>query len=98
MIQAGGDRDLLAEIARQADERDPFVGAAQSLYRWQRGVGAAIVDVYHFPPVNLGQGAAQAVVELGQPGRLIERRDDDGNRGLPGSSRKNIVHKPSVNL
>jgi hypothetical protein len=44
-IEARGDRDLVAAVARQAQDGDPRISGAQAEQAIQRGVLAAVVDV-----------------------------------------------------
>ena len=44
VIEAGRQRGLMAEVARQEDDADPRVGLGQTLEDGRRAVGRAVVD------------------------------------------------------
>jgi hypothetical protein len=78
--QAGGQRRLMAEVARQLDQPEARVVALLPLHDGRRIIRAAVVDVQH-AATQLGQGIehrAQAAMELGQVLLLVEDRDDYG--------------------
>ncbi len=49
VVQAGGGGDLLAEIAREINDRDVRVAVAQALHDLQRAIVAAVIDENQFP-------------------------------------------------
>ena len=44
-VQPGGDRHLMAEVARQGDDADPRVGVGERRQLGVRAVGRTVVDV-----------------------------------------------------
>ena len=54
MVEPGGDRDLLAEIAAERDRADPAVLRIEGSQRRQRSVAAAVVDADDLPGGDLG--------------------------------------------
>ena len=70
-VEAGGHRDLVAEVAGQRDHRDPLVGLAELEQQVERLVAAAVVDVDELE-VEVGP-----LVGRGHE-RLVEREDAGG--------------------
>ena len=82
MVEAGGERELLAEIARQLQRRHARIGLAQRAHDRVGIVAAAVVDVEHFAveiePVEHG---GKTRVEIAQALALVVRGHDDGELG-----------------
>ena len=51
MLETGGDRRFLAEVARQRDGPDTWIAEVRGCYRDDGLVGAAVVDEEDFPIV-----------------------------------------------
>ena len=76
VIQAGGDGDFLAEIARQTDRCNAVIGPPKCLDGRPRIVGTAVVDVNDFPLAQGIHHREKARMECRQPHGLIEGRND----------------------
>jgi hypothetical protein len=78
MVEAGGHRHFLAEVAAEIGDADALVCVVQSQQHTQRVVGAAIVYVQDVRgEIEPLQHAPEAVLELLEHGRLVEYRNDD---------------------
>ena len=83
VVEAGGERRRLAEIAPEPDHAQPVVDRLQLPENLKALVGAAIVDHDDFvgaSPRPERQG--QLGVELQEARRLVANRDDDGQLGI----------------
>ena len=86
MVQARGERGFLAEVARQAQQRDARIARGDRLQHRPRRIAAAVVDVQH----ATGQTVLRQSVEHGLEARmqqrerfgLVEGGDEDGQPGL----------------
>ena len=93
MVEAGEQRGLLAEIARQRDHLDVERVGRQRARDRQRVVAAAVVDIDDLgrePPAFLAAGrrsSAMRACKRGKPGGLVEDRDDDRQAGFAAPAR-----------
>jgi hypothetical protein len=83
-VQARGQRRLLAEIARQPQQRHPWIGGGDPLQCRPGTVAAAVVDVEH---AAIDTIATQPIQHRGQPRMqhgqglgLVEGGNDDGEQ------------------
>jgi len=78
-IEPGGQRRLLAEVARQLQRAGPRIGFKQGGDDRPGVVGAAVVDVQHAAiERQLIHDRTQALVERAQHGGFVVGGDDDG--------------------
>ena len=87
VIEAGGERRLLAEIARQRDHLHVERCCRKIAREAERVVAAAVVDVDHLDreAARVGQVArhlGQALVQARQALRLVVERNHDGKPGF----------------
>ena len=90
MIEAGEQRRLLAEIARQRDDLDVERHRRQAIGDCAGGVAAAVVDIDHFggEPARVLEPArdlGDPPVQRGQAVGLVEHRHDDRQAGRRGA-------------
>jgi len=91
VVQAGGGRHLVAEVARQGDDADGRVSARKVGEDGTRAVGAAVVHEDHL--VALAQGVEvllQLGVGLAKDFLLVQERDDDAE-GRYGAAHVGVV-------
>ena len=81
-LQSGGNRDLVAEIARQDEHPHPGVVALQRLQNAQRGVPAAVVDIEDLEAETGDslKGGDEAAVRLADDRFFVEAGNDDGQK------------------
>ena len=76
MVQAGGQRGLVAEVARQVDDPHARIARGQPLEHQRRAVGGAVVDQHQLERQALERGADAGVELLDRPLLVVDRRDD----------------------
>ena len=77
-VHAGGDGDLVAEIARQADIAEARVALGERLQHDGAGIAAAVVDEDRLRrSVKPGEQQVEPAQQHRQNGFLVEYRDDD---------------------
>jgi hypothetical protein len=93
MIERRGQRNLLAEVAREADRADARIVPAEPFGHGGGAVAAAVIDVNRLPggadAIHYG---GEAVMELAEPGTLVEtgeRRWRRSGEADPGSTASN---------
>ena len=80
LVEASGQCRLLAEIARQPQQRHPRLARGDLLQHAPRRIVTAVVDVQH-TAVDIGQpveAGGDARMQQRQAGGLVEGGDDDG--------------------
>ena len=79
MLQTGRDSNFLAEVAAEGDRLVAGVAAIYLAQHRKRPVGRAVVDNERFPRMpEFIEGMRQPPLEQGQPARLVQHGDDDG--------------------
>ena len=83
VVEAGKQRRLLAEIARQRNHLDVDAGRRQVAGDGERAVAAAVIDIDDLAGQRAGRGEAlrdvdQPAVHAGEPRRLVIDRHHDG--------------------
>ena len=77
-VHAGGDGDLVAEIARQADIAEARVAPGERLQHDGAGIAAAVVDEDRLRRlVKPGEQQVEPAQQHRQHGFLVEHRNDD---------------------
>ena len=77
-----GERDLVAEVAREADEADVRVDGRDRDEPGPRPVGGAVVDDHDLVWAQGLDRRSHARVQLRHERLLVEDRDDDGKQRL----------------
>ena len=87
-VQAAGDRDLMAEVARQRDAFQARIEFVKTTKHLAGTVYAPVVDEDDFPRLADGiQSAREALDQLIERFLFVEYRYDDGNRDPSGRRR-----------
>ena len=79
VVEAGGQRRLVAEVARQVDDAHARVGGRDAVERLRRAVGRAVVDEHELEREPV-ERAADARVELVDRRLLVVDRCDDAQQ------------------
>ena len=78
VVHARGDRQLVAEVAREREQLDPRVPLGAGGRPRRRAVPAAVVDEEQLEILGLLlEHAAQAIAEDGEALLLVQERHDD---------------------
>ena len=78
VVEPGGERELVAEVAREADELDARVALVERAHQLEAPVGAAVVHEHHLGrPVEGLEHGNEPPVELLQRLALVEDRDHE---------------------
>ena len=75
VIKPGGGGDLLAEIARQTDQRHPRIVEPEKLDRFPCRIVASVIDIYRLPRAERLHRANQTLMEPDNSLGLIQRRN-----------------------
>ena len=78
-VETGGQRELVAMIAREVDRDEPGVGFRHPLHRRPAAVARAVVDQHQLKILAHGslRRRGQPLVQLSKAGFLVEAGDDD---------------------
>ena len=84
VVQAGRERGLVAEVARQVDDAHPRVALGQPLEHRRRAVAGAVVDQHQLERKSLQRGADARVELLDRRLLVVDGRDDAHQVERPG--------------
>ena len=76
MVEAGGERRLMPEIARELNDADSRVGRRELVELGVGGVGGAVVDEHDLEPEPVERGAYARVELLDRRFLVVHGRDD----------------------
>ncbi len=82
VLEAGADRRLVAEVARQGDHLDPLVGGRERAHPLARGVARAVVDEDQLELEGAERGDGPRVERVDRVLLVVQGRDDAQQSGL----------------